>query len=70
MVLSDSLEGGGAPGLDELGFWWSWFPCDLHVAASLAPGPLALRVCVQGSECGESKAELESSKLRCPCWIL
>lgn len=46
VVPSDGLEGGGTPGLGELGFQWSWFPCDVPVAASPAPGQLVLRACV------------------------
>lgn len=48
VVPSDSLEGGDTPGLDELGFQWGWFPCDLRVAASPVSGQLVLRVCVRG----------------------
>lgn len=48
VVPSDSLEGGGIPGLDELGFQWSWFLCDLHAAGPPVPGQLVLSVRVQG----------------------
>jgi len=62
VVPSDSLEGGGTPGLDELGFQGSWFLCDLQLAAVPVPGRLVLRMCVRGLESGERKAVLQSSE--------
>lgn len=69
-VPSASPEGGSTPQLDELGFQGSWFLCDVRVASSPAPGQLVLRVMCTGMGCGERKAELQSSKFHCPCWVL